>query len=157
VDTDGACFVVGTTRSSYWVDGDISGTKQYSSGYVVKLNTMGGHIWSQYCPVGLGDDYAYAVAVNGGGDCYVAGSRVWFNYHDGFTQYRYGHIWIIGSDGTELGNVTGHAEHAYGIAVDNNDIFYAVFSNGYVYKSGDTGWYEPVIEATYGKGIAVDS
>ena len=156
VDANGACFAVGTTKSSGWVDGDPSGTLTYEYGYVVKLNSIGEHIWSKYSSGGLGADYAYAVAVNSEGDCYVAGSHVWYNYHN-YIFYRYGIVSIIGSNGTALGGVVPLALYVYGVTVDNNDIFYAVLDSGEVYKSGSTGWRKSIIGANYGKGIAVDS
>jgi|GEM_PF-1427494 len=75
VDSSGACYVTGSTNSHGWVSGgwDTTHLGIYDEGFVVKLNSTGGHEWSTYLG-GLNADYGYDIAVDSSGACFVTGS-----------------------------------------------------------------------------------
>jgi hypothetical protein len=73
VDGSGNVFVTGQTNSSGWVSGGFDTSFNGSvDAFLVKLTSGGSPVWSTYIG-GSGDDYGYAVSVDGGGNVLVTG------------------------------------------------------------------------------------
>jgi len=146
VDGSGNCYATGQTASSGWVSGgwDTSYGGSYD-GYVVKLSTTGGHLWSTYLG-GTSGDEGYGIAVDGSGNCYATGqtaSSGWvsggwnttYNGGSGTTTDGYvvklsasgGHLWSSYLGGTS-------SDYGYGIAVDGSGNCYATG------QTASSGW-----------------
>ena len=149
VDGDGACYLTGDTNSGGWVSGGwvISRSGSYE-GYVVKLNSAGGHEWSTYLS-GSGEEYGRGIAVDPSGACYAAGhtnSDGWVSGGGDTSRNggRDGYVVKLGSEGahlwsTYLGGV--NAEEVYGIAVDGSGSCYVTgltYSNDWTFEGWDT-------------------
>jgi hypothetical protein len=140
VDSAGAVYVAGYTDS---YDFPTSNAEQgYSGGstdaFVVKLNPSGGLAYATYLG-GSGDDRAYAIAVDGTGAVYIAGSTESQNFP---TKNPYQSKLAGGRDAfvaklSPAGNTLVYSTYlggagtdvAYGIAAD---------ASGYAYVAGDT-------------------
>ena len=148
LDWNGDCYVSGSTFSSDWVSSGWDTTFSTSDGYVVKLNTAGGHIWSTYIG-GTDAETGFGIAVDAAGDCYVTGytyssgwvSGGWDTSHGG-TSYSDGYVVKLNSTGqhvwsTYLGSI--YSDEGYGIAVTGNG---ACFVAGSTESSGwvSGGW-----------------
>jgi hypothetical protein len=74
VDGSGNALVTGSTGSSGWVSGgwDMS-LGGGADGFVVKLSSSGGHLWSSYLG-GSNSDLGWGIAVDGSGNALVAGT-----------------------------------------------------------------------------------
>ena len=128
VDADGYTLVTGYTNSSDWVSGGWSTDyRGQGDGFVVKLDAVGGHVWSTYLG-GSSTDYGYGIAVDSSGNALVAGytgSNDWISSgldtsyggaYDGFVvklSTAGGHLWSTYLGGSE-------DDRAHGIAVDAN-------------------------------------
>jgi len=142
VDSGGNAYATGDTSSSGWVSGGEDNTLGGSvDGYVVKLDTNGGHVWSTYLG-GDASEYGYGIAVDSSGNAYatgVTGSSDWVgNGWDtelgGATD---GYVVKLDTTGTELWSTYlggDDSEYGQGIAVD---------SNGSAYATGNTGGTPP--------------
>ena len=77
VDGSGNIVVAGSTSSSGWVSGGFDTTYNGGlyDGFVAKLSSSGGHLWST-CLGGSNDDWGWGVAVDGSGNIVVTG-RTW--------------------------------------------------------------------------------
>jgi hypothetical protein len=78
VDAQGNVYVVGYTTSANWVSGgydtQFEGNALHEGdGFIVKLTSVGGHVWSSYLG-GSSHDIAEDVAVDLNGSVYVAGT-----------------------------------------------------------------------------------
>ena len=72
VDSSGNCYVTGLTQLSAWVNGGGDTSYAGGDGFVVKLDTSGGHQWSTYLG-GSSLDKSYGIAVDSSGNCYATG------------------------------------------------------------------------------------
>ncbi len=76
VGATGNVLVTGNTRSPDWVSGGwdtvYNGGAQAGDGFLVHLNSSGGHVWSTYLG-GEGSDLGRDVAIDGGGNILVTG------------------------------------------------------------------------------------
>lgn len=74
VDSSGECLITGQTASSGWVSGGWQTTYLGGNldGFVVKLNTNGGHVWSTYLG-GNDEDHSMGIATDASGNIYAAG------------------------------------------------------------------------------------
>ena len=135
VDGSGNILVTGHSFSFGWVSGGYN--TNGPGGFVVKLASNGGHLWSTYVG-GTGPDTGQHIAVDGSGDVYVTGetqesgwvSGGWDTIRDGDTD---GYVVKLSGSGAHLwstyiggnNNETGH-----GIAADES---------GNVLVTGSTG------------------
>jgi len=154
VDSSGACYVTGYTRSSGWVsggwdviwnNGDL--TKDGEDGFVVKLSSAGYHEWSTYIG-GKETDFGNDIAVDASGACYVTGdtnSSGWVS--GGWDTTLNDTLGIsVNDDGfvVKLSSAGGHEWSTYlgGTERDNSNGI-VVDASGACYVTGETnssGW-----------------
>ena len=148
-DADGNVLITGRTQSSGWVSGGWLSTLDGSSdGFVVKLNSSGGHVWSSYVGGGSWDE-GHAVAADAAGNVLVTGSSESSGWVSGGwnTSYSGGrdvfalklsaagaHVWS-----TYIGGSLD--DRSYGIAADASG---NALVTGYTYSDGwvSGGWRE---------------
>ena len=154
VDAADNALVTGQTYSAGWVSGGGDTSHAGSvDGFVVKLSTSGGHLWSTYMG-GSSSDYGQAIAVDASGNALVAGptwssgwvSGGWDTSYggnhdsDGFVvklSVSGGHLWSSYLGGSD-------SDHGIGIAVDADG---NALVTGYTYSSG---WVSGGWDTTYG-------
>ena len=145
VDSEGNCYVIGTTTSSGWVSGGWDTTRDYTDAFVVKLNDAGAHLWSTYLG-GTAGETGYGIALDASGNVFAVGdtsSEGWlsgpydcsvqycsplcYNNTDGFVvklDNTGAHLWS-----TSLGYHDG-SDCAYDVAVDTNGNSYITGTGG---------------------------
>jgi len=157
VNASGNVYATGRTASSGWVsDGwDTSYNGGSYDGYIVKLSTVGAHLWSSYLG-GTGEEYGRDIAVDSGGNAYATGeteSLGWVS--DGWNTIYGGGIddgYVVKFDTTgvcQWSSYLGGAgeDQGYGIAVD---------LSGNVYATGRTassGWVSGGWNTSYNGGL----
>ncbi len=125
-DSTGNVYVCGSTESSGWVSGgwDTSFNGGTEDGFLVKLSSAGGHLWSTYLG-GTSAGCASSVAADSSGNVYIGGSTGssgwvsdgWDTSYNGGTRDGYlvklnstgGHLWSTYLGGTNedtVSNVT---------------------------------------------------
>jgi len=123
VDNNDMCYITGTTRSSGWVSGGYDTTYNGSEdGYVLKLNSIGEHLWSTY--VGSTDmDSGEGIAAYSTA-CYVTGhtgSSGWVSggWDTSFNGATDGYVVKLNSSGThEWSTFIGGTGYDFGILWD---------------------------------------
>ena len=129
VDGSGNAWVTGTTAAGGWAGGGFDTSfNGGSDAFVAKINANGTLAWSGYLGGG-GDDYGWSIALDAGGNAWVAG---WTNSSDwisgGFdTSYNGGSdtfVAKINANGTlawssYLGG--SNDDYGYGIALDGSE------------------------------------
>ncbi|MBI1336224.1 MAG: choice-of-anchor D domain-containing protein [Phycisphaera sp.] len=139
---DGSVYVAGYTQSTGWASGGYDTTYDGNQdGFVVKLNTNGGFLWSTYLG-GFNSDTARGIAVTGNGSVYVTGE----------TQSS---GWVMGGDDTTFSGtvdafvvrLNSSGQHVWStyLGGDADDYAYAVAvaGNNNIYVTGyttSTGW-----------------
>jgi len=144
VDTSGAIYVTGATRSSGWTSGGFDTT--YGGGrdaFVVKLSSNGQHLWSTYWD-GADQDWGHGIAVDGSDGVYVTGTTTSpLNGIDAFVLKLNSsgeHLWSTSLGGSDW-------DEGEGVAVD---------TSGSVYVTGETcssGWTSDGFDTTFNGGV----
>lgn len=148
VDPANNLIIAGSTHSAGWVTGGYNTSfNGYDKGFAAKLTPDGKLLWSTYLGGSAGSTYANAVAVNGSGECYVAGSTSAAGWtHGGFDDT------MSGANDGYLVKLTPNGQHAWSAYVggdigsrmapeDCRDV--ALGADGQVYIAGaiaSTDW-----------------
>jgi len=159
VDAMGAAYVTGQTMSSGWVSGGFDtsfngGTDYSTDGFVVKLSSSGGHVWSTYLG-GTEADEGTGIAVNAMGNLYVTGgteSSDWVS--GGFdTSFTGGTDYPTDGFVVKLNSFGGHLWSSYlGGAEMDEGTGIVVNATGNLYVIGGTGssdWVSGGFDTTY--------
>ena len=168
VDSSGNVYAAGETQSAGWVSGGwdttFGGGANNFDGYVVKLDTLGAHLWSTYVG-GTGTDTCIAIAVYSDGDLYATGTTFSPCWVSGGWDTTFGggvidgfvvklststgmHVWssYLGGSGIDAG---------YGIAVDSSEDVYVTgetnssdWESGWITSYGGNGFVLKVLDQT---------
>ncbi len=152
VDSGGNAYVAGVSSATWG-----SPIRAYTSGndaFVAKLTTDGSLVWNTFFG-GSGFDYGYAVALDSGGNVYVAGysNATWGSPVRAFSGGIDSYVTRLTTDGSFLWNTfLGGSGGAYAQAI-------ALDSSGDVYVTGlsDLIWGQPYNDAFVAKTFASDA
>lgn len=154
VDSSGTCVVSGQTASSGWVSGgwQTSYLGGGLDGFVVKLNTTGGHVWSTYIG-GTDLDHGMGIATDSGGNIYTAG----FTRSPGWVGGGWQTVYGGGSYDAFLLKMDSAGSHQWstylgGSGTDECEAV-AVTADGNCYVVGETtssGWVTNGWDTTFG-------